>query len=200
MEFTELYKFVISLPSRGDRRQVFRDQAINEAIGDYEFVPGVLNGAYQGKLRKEQYGCKFSHKTLIGSFVAADIPQGLVLEDDALFVEGIVNKFNEWIKEVPDDWDMIYLGAHNHKPLVMVSEHVGRCVYSLSTVGYIVRNTAYKLITELLEQDKVLDMIYALEVQPRLKCYCFKPNLVVQASGWSDIMKKHVDYEKLYNK
>ncbi|NBO22104.1 hypothetical protein EBU94_02015, partial [bacterium] len=37
----------------------------------------------------------------------------LILEDDVAFVDDLNEKFAEWSKDVPENWDMLYLGGNN---------------------------------------------------------------------------------------
>lgn len=197
LEFNSLPKYVISLPEREDRKRAFSISAEQAGIKDWTWTIWKM-GEYKGRIKKAQSECKWNHALLINILKTAKEPYGVIMEDDAVFDRDFIIKFNEWVKEAPDDWDMIYLGAHNHRPLRMISEHVGRCTYSLSTVGYIVRNTIYEVVIEMLKQDKILDMIYATQLQTQANCYCFKPNLVTQAAGYSDIEHRFVDYSKYY--
>jgi hypothetical protein len=122
----------------------------------------------------------------------------IVFEDDAKLDPDIEKKFDAWVKEVPDDWYILYLGAHNHLPLIPVSEHVGQCTYSLSTVGYMINPKHMVEIREIVEKKGILDMLLVKEVQKQFPCYCFTPNLVSQRPGMSDIVGKRMDYTKYY--
>lgn len=185
-------KYVISLPERSDRRRDFIISAARAKVSDYRFFPAI-----KGEGKKEaQRACRLSHKKLISFARDLDLPHITILEDDAVLAQDILSRISQI--NLPPDWDMFYLGAHNHKPLKPISENLGQSTYSLSTVGYIVRNTLFNLITDDLNDDLPLDMIYVHKVQPFFKCYCTIPNLVTQAPGFSDIELKLKDYSKYY--
>jgi GR25 family glycosyltransferase involved in LPS biosynthesis len=68
----------------------------------------------------------------------------MVLEDDAVFVEDFVEKFNRYYRQMPDDWDMCFVGSccglrtNNMKKDVFVyPANSSRCThcYMLSKAG-----------------------------------------------------------------
>lgn len=185
--------YVISLPERQDRRTAFILSAALVGFKGYKFFKAIKG---HGK-SDAQAACRNTHKKLIELAKEQGLPSITIMEDDAVFTKEFQNLPN-WAKEIPEDWDMVYLGAHNHKALIPVSEHIGRCTFSLSTVAYKVRDTLYDTILDSINQDLPLDMIYALSIQRRVKAYCFKPNLIIQSNSFSDIEQRVVDYSRYY--
>lgn len=189
-------KYVISLPYRADRRATFIQSAAKAGIKNYKWFVGVdgRDILYRGKLKPGQLGCKLSHIEAIKQARANHYPQVMIIEDDALFS---ISDYSRSI-QIPDDWDVFYLGANNYKPLEMIGPHVGICKASLSTVCYVIKAICYDMIIDLLEEDKVLDIIYVEQLQKIARCYCFVPSLVKQSRGFSDVENRVVNYDKYY--
>lgn len=55
----------------------------------------------------------------------------LIFEDDAKPIPSFKEDFERFLKHVPDDWDVLYLGGghtdNKHAPPVEVNDHVLRC-------------------------------------------------------------------------
>lgn len=216
-------KFVINLDRRPDRWAEFQEQANRAGLLNFERVTAIDGHTldYDGKMplptserhmtlslherqrvAMRQAACRMSHLRCIEIAKAQKLPACIIFEDDADIDPGIIAKFNEWLPSVPDIWMQLYLGAHNFRPLDMTGEHVGRCVTTLSTIAYIIRDTAYDLFIGSLQANQILDIIYCnhLHHGKKIPAYCFKPNLVVQRKGFSDIEGLEVDYKYFYNK
>lgn len=115
--------YVINLEHSKDRLDMIRKQLKRENI-TFERYPAV-NGSLlnkeklirDGKLTYEKMtkgaiGCYLSHYNIWKK----ELDKGnniLVLEDDVILCKNLLNKFNEIYKQIPKDWDIIYLGASN---------------------------------------------------------------------------------------
>tara|TARA_A100001015_G_scaffold48600_1_gene53689 strand:- start:212 stop:712 length:501 start_codon:yes stop_codon:yes gene_type:complete len=58
-------------------------------------------------------GCTLSHLKLWQKIIKSNDKNILILEDDVIFVKNFKKKFIEYSKQVPKDWDILYLGASN---------------------------------------------------------------------------------------
>jgi glycosyl transferase, family 25 len=136
------------------------------------------------------YGCLDSHVRAIREARDANAASVLIFEDDVVFDPQFKEKFATFIQELPEDWDMLFLGALHKDEPVRVSEHIARITKANSTFAYAIRNTVFDPFIELNSRAKhVLDMNnYAL--QERFKCYCFMPNLVWVESEYSDVQQR----------
>ena len=65
----------------------------------------------------------------------------LIFEDDCTFSEDFENKYNLFLNEVPDDWDMLYLGALHVSPPIQVSTGILRLRDSVCGHAIIYRNS-----------------------------------------------------------
>lgn len=108
----------INLDTRPDRWEQFCRELFNYA---WELTPitrfSALTGAdcvvpepfeqYGG-----HYGCMASHTEIWLGAQREDVDRVLVLEDDAYFASDFHKKALEFMRAVPPDWDMVYLGGN----------------------------------------------------------------------------------------
>lgn len=190
----------INLPQRTDKRIECENEFIKHglSVGIYPAIDGnKLN--YNGPLKKGVIGCAKSHLEIILGADAMEYNSILIFEDDVAFDDQLNDKFNEWIKEVPEDWDMLYFGGnHNVKAITnKISDHVFRATDTQTTHAYAVRHTVYdRIIKRLQNIDKDVDVIY-MDIQKTCNAYCFTPRLAWQRAGVSDIWQQYVDYSFL---
>lgn len=127
------------------------------------------------------------------------LKNALIMEDDIIFVDDALQKFNEFIVEVPDDWGQIYLGGqHGGRKLPTASKHVieGTSInrthaYAIntSTIQHMYRHISYA--TDYRGTTKHVD--HQLEVAHRRgdwPVYCPKKWIVGQRAGSSNISGK----------
>ena len=60
-------------------------------------------------------GCVLSHLKVVKKAKELGYKNYLVLEADVEFADDLQEKFSKYIKQVPEDWDMLYLGG-SHPP------------------------------------------------------------------------------------
>ena len=191
--------YIINLKHRVDRKEFVIKQLEEFDITNYEFFNAV-NTFGNDALKSGELGCLLSHLELIKLAKEKKLPYITILEDDALFIPNFKNIYKKAIKEVPDNFDLFYIGSIQAIQPTM-KKLIGVCNFSLTTVGYVINSTIYDKVIELLSrQSDTVDFIYARCIQPNKKSYCAYPSLLEQKSGYSDILEKDVDYSLYYNK
>jgi len=193
--------YCINLLSRPDKREESVKEFSKHNL-DVEFFKATdgYDVGYSGPLMKGLIGCAMSHRDVVEIAREREYETVLVFEDDVAFGEDLNIKFYDWIKEVPPDWDMLYLGGnHNTKSTASqkISEHLLSITNTYATHAYAFRYTVYDMFLSRLENiNEYIDVMYA-EIQKKCKAYCFTPRLAWQRPGISDIFKQHVDYSFL---
>ena len=71
------------------------------------------------------------------------LPSLLILEDDVLFDPSFSEKFPVFVRGLPADWDMVFLGALHREDPVPVAENVVRIRHAYSTYAYALRNSIF---------------------------------------------------------
>lgn len=106
----ELKKYVINLKRRDDRLKELRlpfDYTIFEATDGREVFS-------QYPIKQQGFmGCWDSHRRLFNKIKEENTEYTLIMEDDVDLVENFNERLNEVISELPNDWDLLYLGGWN---------------------------------------------------------------------------------------
>lgn len=188
--FKEARKYIIHLPHREDRKELFLHQDRELNLNNCCFFDAI-------KEEKGWLGCFLSHQAVIKRAKEEKLPYVVVLEDDIVFC----HHFNKAIllleMYLPVDWELVYLGGNNREmPLMPINCYVGACRRTLSTVGYIIKESLYDKVLEL-KPEMPIDVMYANNFQ-KGRAYCPMTNLVWQAPGYSDVLNTNVDYKREY--
>ncbi len=142
-------------------------------------------------------GCMMSHMELLEE-IEEDI--FMIIEDDIL-VLGTREEMDAAIKQLPDDWDMLYLGAHLKSRIRRYSDNLftlkdARCNHA------IMYNNQHGVVDYILKNYYIpIDNFYAEKVQERFNCYITYPMICTQDVGFSDIIhawKGYTAIEKNY--
>jgi hypothetical protein len=134
----------------------------------------------------------------------------LVLEDDFEIVEPDPSKpwqhdahadrtlpFNEQfaaiIDEVPDDWDMLYLGgSYAEPPRERISKHVIRTARMMTTSSYAITPAQARRMAPHIGGNVPIDSQFG-EFNVKCNCYCLQPRLFVQYTNHSDLQGRVMD-------
>lgn len=136
------------------------------------------------------YGCLRSHTEAIEEARRLGVPSILIFEDDVVFHRDLQQKFAAGIRELPDDWDMLYFGALHKDEPVPFSEHLCRLTRSNSTYAYAIRYTVFDAFIDLnARAEDVLDN-NSFILQQRFNSLCFMPHLAWVENDWSDAQRK----------
>jgi len=65
------------------------------------------------------WGCYKTHLRILEDCLSNEINSVLILEDDAVCVEGFTEKVHDFCKHLPTDWEMVYFGGQH------IQEHLG---------------------------------------------------------------------------
>ena len=63
---------------------------------------------------------------------------GLIIEDDVFFVDNFVERLLNTIKELPDDWQGLWLGGYERKNSEPFKDGITKIVSQFGAFGYIV--------------------------------------------------------------
>ena len=181
--------YVINLDRRTDRMERLDTQLKNLGI-EYKRFSAV--DALEENIPPYIAG-KLSHQKVLEQLNGQ---KALILEDDALFVEGFQESFDEVMEYLPSDWDVFYLGVLLQPrigKLVQVNKHWHRQVVSVAMHSYCVNpNQADFFASELDKYDGWVDVCFRL-LADKTKAYVVQPNLITQFPSFSDLRLTEVD-------
>ena len=136
-EFAERI-YIISLTRCVNRRELCIKQLESLKIEHYEFIDAVdttsLSGSKYNVLYEEvtanmdenfikhnfqrgAMGCLLSHLKVVELAKSRNQKRILILEDDFLLINNFYMNFNDHAKSLPEDWDFVYLGKKQWRPV-----------------------------------------------------------------------------------
>jgi GR25 family glycosyltransferase involved in LPS biosynthesis len=152
-------------------------------------------------------GCMVSHVNIWKRAKAEGWKNVLIIEDDCDFVPELHDKFSKLIKEVPNDWDMLYFGGiHEERGgrfvPTKVTENIVKCARMITTTCYAINESCYDLALESVLAEEpwfftAVDGYLAAVVQPKCNAYAFNPPLAWQRGSHSDIQDDFRDYSSI---
>ena len=171
---------VINLPRRTDRLEQFDKEA--KRIGfNYEIHP-AMDGKFLGM--DPIVAGRLSHIEVLRKIKPDEMV--LICEDDAKFDTEFNTKFDEYMADLPKNWDIFYLGAIKNETRP-VNKHWVRQVVSTGTQAYCVNPAKVDLFIQIAREfDQWIDVAYRLWAD-RTNAYIANPNLVIQHDGFSDL-------------
>jgi GR25 family glycosyltransferase involved in LPS biosynthesis len=189
---------VINLDRRPDRLAEFDEQAksINlkyERHSAFD-AEGKLN-KYNLPMRPSD-ACMISHSDVINKAHNDGVLSLLVFEDDANFVEGFDEKFQQVWSEVPDDWDLFYGGLWLHSSQKFTN-HLVKPKDSFSAHCYGISGKALPHAFRQIQGKRFID-IELSTLNTRLNAYCAKPAIVYQRPSYSDLEREFRDVTDKY--
>jgi GR25 family glycosyltransferase involved in LPS biosynthesis len=194
--------FCINLKKRTDRKKLAENEFSKFGL-DFEFFEGVdgqlINLKY--RIKPGGVGCLLSHLNLYKYIKNIDGDVFMITEDDVVFSDDFIEKYNNLIQIVPNDWNLLYFGGnHNSLKLNMVSENIHRLQKTYTTHCYLVKKSCIDFLISEFESSQLFDSevdVHLSNVQSKIPCYGFTPSIAWQREGFSDIEMRNVDYNFL---
>lgn len=140
------------------------------------------------------YGCLRSHLEVVKEARARRLPSVLIFEDDLVFAPRLGEDFRAYFRQVPDDWEMLHLGALHVAEPAEVSANVRRISRAYSTYAYALKQTVYDAFIELNEESLAPVDINNHALQAARPCYCFAPHLAWVEPDRSDVQERQKDH------
>lgn len=174
-------KYCINLDRRADRWEYAQD-VLDDMGWEVERFSAVDE-------KPGWKGCAKSHIGVINQAIGEGHKAFMVLEDDVMF---LWKEKHIWdcMQELPEDWDLLYLGASPQQPQKQYSPHLYEAKNCITTHAMIWHNREYGALQYLLyHQDEIgkIDVFLADEIQSRFNCFLAYPLLCTQVSNDSDI-------------
>ena len=181
---------VVNMDERTDRMLTVPDEMKKIGLEWERFrawnPPGVPAGAT---------GSVYSHIEVL-----KDVEGNLfVFEDDVCFIDQAREIFDAAFSELPDDWDMLYLGANPKVPQFRYSDHLfisnggihtnHAILYSQKAREYIL--SVYDWRTN---EIGIYDHWLFMEGQKVMKVFLVSPLIAWQLPGYSDCRRSYQDY------
>lgn len=197
--------YFINLDKRTDRLSHVKKELskINLSAQKYKAID-TLDGCtinFGKDFTEGQKKCYLSHYSLMKNYnVNSDKILG-IFEDDVIFCQDFLERFNYVEKYFDLDWDVFYLSSFYHlnddekrwnktgdyeKTNV---KYIHRVYGSFCCHSYLINPRSIpkilKLLDEVIDQSRAIDHSFIL-IQPKLNCFSFTPGMTNQITNTSD--------------
>lgn len=200
--------FVINLDRRPDRMEKVQKEFDKVGLSVMR-IPAIDGNPSKLETvgKTGDVGCTLSHVSCVMTAKDLGWNNVLIFEDDVEFRDNANELFDKCIKNMPEDWDMIYLGG-NHwgrdlkltPQMTQVAPNIYKTTHTLTTHAYAIKETMYNaVIKHLSKASKQVDVMY-VDLQPDFNVYAIFPNLAWQRADKSDINGKECDYSFMRDK
>ena len=212
--------FCINLDSRQDRwtkcLEQFKIFGIEDKAQRFSAIKIETENQQLGKFCG-RCGCSLSHFEICKIAKNKNYKNYLVLEDDFEFnfdLETTFDLLNKAISDIPNDWDMFYMGAnltdeYGVVPIENFSENLFKLKSCHTTHAMAFNNKFYdsflenapdiNSIFEWTAKNEIIDVYLSKNFLHNINCFINKELLVNQSAGFSDIEKSSFDYREWLN-
>jgi GR25 family glycosyltransferase involved in LPS biosynthesis len=140
------------------------------------------------------YGCLLSHLQVVRDARQRGLPSLLILEDDVLFDPSFSQKFPVFMRGLPADWDMVFLGALHREDPDPVAEYVVRVRTAYCTHAYAIRDSIFDAFIAANDgSSRPVDHNIGVLLS-RHNCYGFAPNLAWVKPHYSPVQERMADH------
>jgi hypothetical protein len=192
--------YCISLERRPDRWVAAEEQFKNNGMVVEKFL--ATDGALlepNPALHSGEAGCLDSHRRVLKDAIDNDLECIAVFEDDVYFVENFASRFDEYFREVPSDWQFLYLSFNRHSGQTMrVTDRVVRISNAYSAHALFLKRDAINYSYNLMLNDSLPSDVYFGMAQYAYPAYGPSRMLAGQRTGFSDIVQQDVNYDWIY--
>lgn len=194
--------FCVNLERRPDRKSEAQKE-FNKINLEVNFVNGVDGHSLDinGKIKPGHIGCVLSHLNLFKHI--RDNEDGeifMITEDDVVFSEDFINRYNSLIDDVPSDWILFYFGGnHNKTNIDLILPNIHRLKKTYTTHCYLVKKSKIDILINEFDKnmfDEEVD-VHLSNVQLEYPCYGIYPSIAWQRDSFSDIEMRDVSYDFL---
>lgn len=201
--------FVLHNSKLVDRKKHILEQFNKQGIIDYEFIEkydkneitDYESNLFDTNYKKSTMSLHLKHN-YVYNIIAENYERALIFEDDVILCDNFIDKLNNYITQLPEDYDMLFIGdgcnLHIEKHKLIPNKNIyEKCLYPTKWGGngatrcadsYIITKTCASKLCEYINnlEDKIkLPIDWWLNVAARdnkFKVYWSEPTIVSQGS------------------
>jgi GR25 family glycosyltransferase involved in LPS biosynthesis len=209
--------YCINLDERVDRWQRCLKEFEDLKVANYERFPALrVTTLPNGQSGEGRHGHTKTYCAVIDKAIEHEFKSCLILEDDFHFeISGIHLReaLDKAIGQLPDDWDVLYLGANIHTiytttPLQSYSSELFKLNSAYATHAVVFSWKGLRALRncfspskdwhlEYLEKSAATDLFLAKDFLPKSKAFITSTLLANQVSDYSDIENEYKDYTQM---
>lgn len=186
--FSKIY--CINLDRRPDRWE----QCVDEFKRNDVFVERV--SAVDGKefpksrmgIKSGAYGLLLTNIKILEDAILNKYENILIFEDDVKFAENFNEIFSENIAELPQNWNLLYLGGINRIKPTGEKHKIFKTTHTITTHAVGINSNFFEILLESIKKNMAspIDKIQQ-RLQESYDAYVFIPNIATQRASYSDI-------------
>jgi GR25 family glycosyltransferase involved in LPS biosynthesis len=194
----------INLPHRVDRKIDFVTQCEKYDLGKFDFFNAFNGNNLENKnpISNGNFGLILSNIEILKQAKKDNLNNILIIEDDCAFNDKI-QIIDEYLKMLPDDWDMFYIGGNHNigwkgtSHPIYINDKIVKLHYTFTTHFVAINNKIFNIVIDRLSKfQEPIDVIYTT-IQKDFNVYCTKDIIATQKEGYSDIENKVVNYSNM---
>ncbi len=188
INFDEIPKCIINLPTRPERLKEV-EQELPKFFNNtsYTLIKGVVD-------KTSKLGIAKAHMNCIEYAKNNNFSNVLILEDDVIFRDGAREYADECIKHIPENYDILLGGLYDSLKLESVNDFWNKTERFCGLHFYIVNEKAYDKILAYNGETHIDKYMVRFA---KLDSYVTKKHFAIQRIGFSDNVKRNVDYSNL---
>jgi GR25 family glycosyltransferase involved in LPS biosynthesis len=207
MNLNELSKsiYVINLKERSDRRDHIIKELNKVECDNYILFDAVNGGEIpnNSRLTNGMFGLVSTYLNIYEHWKNNKTGNITIIEDDCVFVDDFNEKINNYIKYVPDNWDMIYFGGNHNKHMGIKTENINEyCLklnHSFTAHCVILKDHVFEHLISEIKNFTIENDVVLANLQRVYNAYCSVNILATQIPNYSNIENRFVDYKHLIN-
>lgn len=186
--------YLINLPNRTDRLRIARKQFEAAGVPMPTIFPAIdarrLKITGTTEANQGLIGCFLSHYFILQQAVLNGYKRIAIFEDDVLLVPDFKEKFWTAYDQVPEKWQMLYLGYYERTGAakVKVTDNVTIPKNTWGTHAYMLQNEGIKIMYDNLQTIRShIDVQISEDIVSKMYTYCISPAICNQSGIKSDI-------------
>jgi hypothetical protein len=192
------------LASRGILAQ--RVDAVDGLFSTFSCIPSVdvnkkeVTLPSHSKISSSEAALVATHKLILIDALKNNYNNILILEDDAVFSPSFTEGLGSVVKDLPPNWDIIYLGALGLPALSKrkkYSSALDVALYVLGCHAIGIRSSMFERLLAVSTFDKPVDVSYAEEL-PSINAFVSAQPLVNQKEGFFSDLKFDVNTSRAF--
>jgi GR25 family glycosyltransferase involved in LPS biosynthesis len=195
--------YVINLRERTDRKLHIENQLNKIDCKNYKLFEGVNGNLLTNptKLKNGMFGLIKTYLNIYEEWSKKYAENILLIEDDSLFVDNFNEKIEDYVNNVPSDWDILYFGAnHNYhigKKTIKINEKCIKLNNSYSAHCVLLKKKVFEELIENIKNFSIENDVMMSNLQKKYNAYSSSEVLVTQIESYSNIENKIVNYDWL---
>jgi glycosyl transferase family 25 len=195
--------YVINLTSRIDRKKNILNGLEKINCENYTLFNGVDGSKLKNKtnLPNGMFGLINTYLRLYKNWKKKKSDNILIIEDDCVFTDDFNNKMEKYIKNIPDNWDMIYFGANHNYHIGSTTDRINDyCIKlnnSYSAHCVLLKSYVFEDLIQNIKNFTIENDVMMANLQKKYNAYSSSETLTTQMVSFSNIQNQIMDYKWL---